>query len=698
MRKISGHRMDDVSKRIGRALKWHSILFGSLAFAAVPGYGQTPPPQTAPSAKQSLQADFDAASAAVEQGHCADAEQIFARLAVDPRVKPGSLPAAMIALRRGLCHIRTGDAEQGEAWVRAGLPVVEQAGPGLAADALLGWLGLAQLATLRHDHDGAVTAFHRALAIPGMATRVDVLMGLAMITAFDGDGVALETIDRALAIEIGAPGDSAKGDHIERRRNEAAIRVVRTRTLMDMGRYAEALKEGEKALSLSGGLTEKVTLNDVSLRADVAQAALLTGNKDRARKLLAYTGAGRIAESPFASAKVMRVPDCDDSVGMRPDDSAVVEFSIADNGTVEDAQTVFTRGNYATARAFGEAVRSWVWQPEKVARLPAFYRALIRVELRCSKSGGGLPSVTAPFRQRVAAWSRPLLAQPYGLPLGGPELAVVRQRAAALETAGDGIGAGTLIALTLLDDPVARRSDLVDADHAATLLAGADPARRASVAAVRALSEARMVGLYPKMTNSFGLAREGLLLKAAQQPMVAADALAQDTLRLYALTENLSGRFDEREVAVLHEVADDTRLDAASPLRQVAVLRLASIAARDGRRAEAEALFARTGLSEEQCSLIGDIPRLKSSNFDQDYPVEAIAMGVEGWVREEFDIAADGRTASPRTIIAYPPFVFVEGAAKLISSARFDTSFRPSGKTACSARSETINFNLPYKH
>ena len=429
-----------------------------------------------------------------------------------------------------------------------------------------------------------------------------------------------------------------------------------------------------------------------------SQAALLTGNKDRARKLLAYTGAGRIAESPFASAKVMRVPDCDDSVGMRPDDSAVVEFSIADNGTVEDAQTVFTRGNYATARAFGEAVRSWVWQPEKVARLPAFYRALIRVELRCSKSGGGLPSVTAPFRQRVAAWSRPLLAQPYGLPLGGPELAVVRQRAAALETAGDGIGAGTLIALTLLDDPVARRSDLVDADHAATLLAGADPARRASVAAVRALSEARMVGLYPKMTNSFGLAREGLLLKAAQQPMVAADALAQDTLRLYALTENLSGRFDEREVAVLHEVADDTRLDAASPLRQVAVLRLASIAARDGRRAEAEALFARTGLSEEQCSLIGDIPRLKSSNFDQDYPVEAIAMGFEGWVREEFDIAADGRTASPRTIIAYPPFVFVEGAAKLFSSARFDTSFRPSGKTACSARSETINFNLPYKH
>ena len=128
------------------------------------------------------------------------------------------------------------------------------------------------------------------------------------------------------------------------------------------------------------------------------------------------------------------------------------------------------------------------------------------------------------------------------------------------------------------------------------------------------------------------------------------------------------------------------------------MLRLASIAARDGRRAEAEALFARTGLSEEQCSLIGDIPRLKSSNFDQDYPVEAIAMGFEGWVREEFDIAADGRTASPRTIIAYPPFVFVEGAAKLISSARFDTSFRPSGKTACSARSETINFNLPYKH
>lgn len=698
MRKTSGHRMGDRSKRMGRALTSSVIAFGSLAVAAVPGHGQTVPPQSAPSTKQALQADFDAASAAVAAGHCADAEPIFARLTVDPRVKPGSLPAAMIAVRRGLCHIASGDAEQGEAWVRAGLPVVEQAGSGLAADALLGWLGLARLATVRHDHDGAVAAYHQALAIPGMATRVDALMGLAMITAFDGDGAALETIDRALAIQMSALGDGAKGDRAEQRKNEAALRAVRTRVLMDMGRYAEAMKEGEMALALSGGLTRKVTLNDVSLRADVAQAALLNGHKDRARELLAYTGAGRIAESPFASAKVMNVPDCDDSVGMRPDDSAVVEFSIADNGTVEDAQTVFTRGNYATARAFGEAVRSWVWQPERVARLPAFYRALVRVELRCSKSGGGLPNVTMPFRQRVAAWSGPLLAHAVGAPLGGAELAVVRQRAAALEAAGDGIGAGTLMMLALVADPVARRSDLVDADHAATLLSGADPARRATVAAVRALSEARLVGLDSKAARSSGSISEGLLLKAAQQPVIAADALAQDTLRLYALTENLMGRFDERAVTVLHEVADDTRLDAASPLRQVALLRLASIAAHDGRRAEAEALFARTGLSEEQCSLIGDIPRLKTSDFDRDYPADAINMGFEGWVREEFDIAADGHTASPRTIIAYPPFVFVDGAAKLISSARFDTSFRPSGKLACSARTETINFNLPYKH
>ena len=38
-------------------------------------------------------------------------------------------------------------------------------------------------------------------------------------------------------------------------------------------------------------------------------------------------------------------------VACPPDDNAVVEFWIGDNGAVSNAQTVYTRGTYAAARA-----------------------------------------------------------------------------------------------------------------------------------------------------------------------------------------------------------------------------------------------------------------------------------------------------------------------------------------------------------
>ncbi len=669
------------------------VCAAAMAFAS-PAHAQTAPKTApAPPAAHGLQADFDAASTAAEAHHCDEAETVFARLASDPRVKPGSLPWGMIALRRGLCAIERGQREQGEAWVRAGLPVVEQAGPDMVADASLGWLGLARLAARRYDHDGAVAAYRHLLALPGQQDRVDALIGLAVITTFDGDGVAFPLTDRALAIVATLPAGR------DRAHAEAAIDTVRARILMNLGRYVEASQAAEHALALSGGLTSRVTLSDVSLRADAAEAALLKGNVDRARELLAYTGEGRIAQSPFASAKVLGTPACDEAVGLRPTDSAVVEFAISDDGTVTDAQTVFTRGDYATARVFAEAVRRWAWQPETVAKLPPFYRALIRAELRCSKTGGGLPGADVPFRQRIARWAAPL-ATANGMPmhLGSDRAGALRRKAETLAAAGDSVGAGTLLMLALGSDPVARASQLADADRAITLLATADAAHRASAAALRAMvmkSQNDARSLYKPGMYEAG---ETGLLNAAESSDIAIDALAQDTLRLIAVLGHSRGSYSDRELAALHLVAEDARLDAGSPLRQVALLRLASLAARDGRRSEAESLFARTGLGESQCALIGDIPRLRSSGSDSDYPVDALRMGFEGWVSEEFDIAADGHPVAPRAVIAYPPFVFVEGATALVKHIRFDPSFRPNGSLACSAKTETIKFDIPANH
>jgi hypothetical protein len=341
-------------------------------------------------------------------------------------------------------------------------------------------------------------------------------------------------------------------------------------------------------------------------------------------------------------------------------------------------------------------VRGWVWQPEAVAHLPPFYRALVRVELRCSKSGGGLPGVNVPFDRRIAAWAAPLAARlgPSALTGSGPADAL-HQRAAEVEAAGDRVGAGTLLLYAVTVDPVARVSQKDDIDHAIGLLAGADAPRRASAEVLRALVAYRLAEL---QQASGGAVFADRLLDATQAPAIAADALAQDTLRLLALRLRWRGRYSDRETAVLQQVADDARLDAASPLRQVALLRLASLASSEGHHQDAEALFARTGLGEEQCALIGDLPRLRSGATDADYPISALRMGFEGWVREEFDIAANGRTAQQRAVIAYPPFVFVEGATQIARSIRYDPSFRPSGKLACSARDETIKFQIPSNH
>ena len=77
-----------------------------------------------------------------------------------------------------------------------------------------------------------------------------------------------------------------------------------------------------------------------------------------------------------------------------------------------------------------------------------------------------------------------------------------------------------------------------------------------------------------------------------------------------------------------------------------------------------------------------------------DYPMEALMMGFEGWVRLELDITADGKAAGVRPIIAYPPLVFVEAATGMSKGFRYEYSYRPYSSVACSAKQETITFKI----
>ncbi len=99
---------------------------------------------------------------------------------------------------------------------------------------------------------------------------------------------------------------------------------------------------------------------------------------------MAMTGAGRVPDGNFDPGAAMMPPDCGGEAGLKPQDMAIVQFSIRDDGTVLLAETIYAEGGGAVALAFAQAARSWSWSVEQVKAIPSFLRYNVRVELRCN--------------------------------------------------------------------------------------------------------------------------------------------------------------------------------------------------------------------------------------------------------------------------------------------------------------------------
>jgi hypothetical protein len=186
------------------------------------------------------------------------------------------------------------------------------------------------------------------------------------------------------------------------------------------------------------------------------------------------------------------------------------------------------------------------------------------------------------------------------------------------------------------------------------------------------------------------------LFQLAASPGLSQDAIAAGTLRLSGA--NLAHWLDNPSevTAQLELVAGDSRLSEHHPMRQAANLRLADLAAEAGQTETARSFFERTGLTEEQCSLLGVKPALtKSHASSSDYPTKALMYGFEGWTKVEYDVKANGTTVGGRTLMAYPPFVFSDGASAMTKDFVFDKSYRPGDSVACTADRQSINFRIP---
>jgi tetratricopeptide (TPR) repeat protein len=621
----------------------------------------------------SLQQRFDAATqAAATPAKCQEAIAGFEAIERSGAAQRNGLVRSASDVRKGRCLVVVGRDAEGEAAIRRGLPQLQARGADFDADVRDAYIMLGQVALRRSDNDAAVAEFQRALEKSQGAARILPQLMMAQALMFDRDGRALRHAEAAQAIVTSTPGLS--------KRDVARVQTIYARVLLNEGRDKEAYDVLRDSLAKQGGLGMKVSLDDIATRSDLAIAALRNNDVEAARRYLVYTGAGRMKDAPFRTAVEMEPPICNPTAGIKPEDVTIVEFTLHDDGHVSDVAPIYTTGGRASAIAFAEAVRGWSWKAEDAKAIPLFFRASTRIELRCI-STSERPSIYAPSREAMAAWfeSRGLsradwadLPEARALPL---------QRAAANKGGAAGLRGMLAVALSPLVDQKEREA-MRDQARARAAELGAPPAAQVLLASIETKS---YVG------TSYREAKR----EALAQPDVAADPVAAATLRLAIVAPRYKAKPPADALPLLEAVVTGP-LPVSHPLKVAALLQKANVLAEAGDYAGAQAAFRQTGLTAEQCSLLGLTPATtRHGGGSSDYPDAAVRHGFEGWVRAEFDVTADGRTATQRAVAAYPPFIFNDAAIGVVRGARFTSSYRPEGALACSGQQRSIVFKMP---
>jgi tetratricopeptide (TPR) repeat protein len=659
-------------------------MFISLALMLAQTATNVAPPalSAATAAKaNSLQAAFDSATAAYTAKQWKEAIKLFD--ALEARLKGKGTPKvlATIELRRGLALKWAGEWERATKSLRPALSAIPVDDADLRGERLDGVYALANILLSRSDFSDAEQIVNAARS--GANTPSDQL-NLTLLalrsTMFEPGNRAAAYAEEAQRLVSMIPEKD--------KRMLASVDTLRARLLLNRSQHEAAYDLLKKALARQGGLDMKVDLNEVATRSDLAIAALLNNDNDRAREYLAYTGAGRISQSPFGRASAMAPPSCGGDAALKPEDNAIVEFGIDGVGAVSYAQTVYmSRPSSAGAKAFADAVMEWSWEPSTLAKIPAFYKALTRIELRCSNAVAR-PSLSAALDDARGLFLKEnLRAIPFGF--DAASLPTMRAELARREGAGnDPIVPALMIAISMNAGSSSIEA-LKMIERAEQLLPPDAPvALKASVASD--LISAR-AGSKPTSINAQRDALRALLLR----PDFAADPATAGTLRLSIAQARYQKPPPPDAIELVTAVADDARLDKDNPLKTAALLRLATLQSQARQIDAASATFARTGLTADQCALLDTPPALAKSNVDSgDFPMEAQRWGFEGWVRLEHDILANGRTAETRAVVAYPPFVFRDAAVKVAAAMRFQPTFRPGSTKGCMANQSSLNFRI----
>jgi hypothetical protein len=623
---------------------------------------------------QTIQQAFDGATALSDAGK--HSEALAAWQALEPRVKSNARTLAVVRVRKGNTLLRLNRLDEASAAVNAGLAALSPSDPALAEDRVAAHLALGTIDRQALDYAGALAHFRAAAAMTTSPTeRFGALLGEVKAGTFvdpAGTEAAAATLQQMTATV----------------KMEPAIRalalVAISELQLNLGKFAEARTSATQAVKDLGGLTLRASSTDAAARSDVALAALLLGNKDEARRYLAYTGAGR-SPVKFPSGQV-EPPQCGGDSGIAPTDVAVIEFTIDDDGAVTDSAPVYaSRKGGDVALSFARAARNWSFSPEALKDLQAFFRTRVRLEMRCS-TAFPRPALSDYLRAELAAWLD-----------GKGALLPTREQSNALRLRAD----RAALAAAGPTDRLALVPTLFEvADNG---LAGREEANAAAVRALAILDRegapplARLAAerlVWQKRStrgDQAGDYRDALARAAGAAPY-AADPGSRNVLKLM-LADAFTTRNSGEARTLLQGIGADGALPANHPLKVGALVRLASLEQRKDNLPAAQQAFQRSGLSAQQCALLDTPPKMLSINTSA-YPQEAVAWGFEGWVRVQNDVDAEGRPIAPRAIAAYPPFVFSDASVKSFANARYTKSYRPDGGLGCGGLSNNIRFVL----
>jgi tetratricopeptide (TPR) repeat protein len=639
-----------------------AALLAGLSSAAG---AQSPP---APSVQQR----FDAATAALDAQNWEEALRQYEALEAGLRA-PRSL--AIVRARKASALVELNRLDEAAENLRTALPLLPADDASLQPDRYIGLLTLGAIAERRFDYAEALRQYRLAAAVPvAELGKLSAYRGLVQAQLFDDPEGALRDAEAALAIAARvAPDDQAL---------EGSVQTLKGRALMNLGRFVEARAALERAMRLLGNLTLRVDRADLLARSDLALAALLTGQKEAAKRYLAYTGAGRVERGYLRMSPNNRIPRCGGDLA--PEDVVVVQAAVAEDGSVAYASPVYASRRGPSARIFAQAVANWSFDRESAGTIPPLLRSVARFELRCSNMGAPgryaeeRDSVLARVAAAGPAWDAALRR------LSPDGLRGLRQELAALERRPEP-GAGLVPVLAALSmnqavPPAEREAYLRRA------IARADSAPLVATLALALGSVRREAIAGSRLSDPLDYDHLLALPEVRGAPRAAAE------IRLAMARHEFWNERGDRALEIAAGVRDMQGLEANDPLRLQALEIGVAVAAARGDGAGARALFATMGPGAERCGVTANQRRIVASYTD--FPNDALRWGFEGWAMSEMSVAPAGTVAQTRTLVAYPAFVFGEAALRIVNRTRFDPILVADGDS-CPADPQTVSFRLP---